>query len=107
MLKVVLLLARRADVSRGAFERHLRETHAPLVARLPGLRRLVINYVHPDPAGPAPTVDAIAEDWFDDLPAMQAALGSPEGQAVNADAANFLDLAATRFLVVHEEEVTL
>ena len=107
MLKAMLLLARREGMSREDFERHLRETHLPLVARLPGLRRLVLNMVLPDPDGPPPTWDAIAEDWFDGAEALQAALASPEGRAVNADAPNFLDLARFQFLVVQENEVAL
>jgi hypothetical protein len=39
--------------------------------------------------------------------AMQAALGSPEGQAVIADAATFLDLSKLQFLVVQDHEVPL
>ena len=49
MIKVVVLLPRRNDVSREDFQRYLRETHLPLVARIPGMRRLVINWVLPDP----------------------------------------------------------
>jgi hypothetical protein len=36
---------------------------------------------------------------------MQAALASPQGQAVNADAATFLDLSKLQFLVVQEDEI--
>lgn len=48
MLKVLILTRRRPDVSREEFERHLRETHLPLVAQLPGLRRLMVSRVLPD-----------------------------------------------------------
>lgn len=105
MLKVMIFLSRQPGLSPEAFDEHLRETHAPLVARMPGLRRLVVNRVQPDPSGPPPTCDAIAEDWFDSLEAMQGALASPQGQAVNADAATFLDLSKLQFLVVREDEV--
>ena len=107
VLKLMVLLPRRADLSREAFDRYLRDTHAPLVARLPGLRRLVVNHVLPDPGGAAPAYDAISEDWFDSPEALQAALASPEGQAVNADAPNLLDLARLQFFVVQEEDVAL
>jgi uncharacterized protein (TIGR02118 family) len=107
MLKVAIFLSKQSQLSNEAFDQHLRETHAPLVAQLPGLRRLVINRVQPDPSGAPPAWEAIAEDWFDSVEAMQAALGSPQGQAVNADAATFLDLSKLQFLVMHEEEVPL
>lgn len=107
MLKVLVCLPRRPGLSRDAFDRHLRDTHLALVAELPGLRRLVFNRVQSDPDGPPPEFDAVAEDWFDSPEALQAALASPAGQAVNADAATFVDLSRLRFLVVHEETVAL
>lgn len=67
----------------------------------------MINRVQPDPQGAAPAWDASAEDWFDSVEDMQAALGSPQGQAVNADAATVLDLSKLQFLVMQEEEVPL
>ena len=107
MLKLMVFARKRDDLSGEAFERHLRDTHAPLVARLPGLRRLVLNRVVPNPTGAPPAWDLVAEDWFDGPEAMQAALASPEGQAVQADAPNFLDASKLQFLVVQEDEVTL
>jgi hypothetical protein len=43
MIKVMVLLPRRNDMRREDFERYLRETHQPLLVRMPGLRRLVVN----------------------------------------------------------------
>ena len=105
MAKAIVLLPRRADLSREEFERYARETHTPLVARFPGLRRLVRNFVRSDPHGPAPAYDAVFEVWFDDAVAMQAAFASPQGQAEIADGPNFLDLARFQLLVVQEEDV--
>jgi uncharacterized protein (TIGR02118 family) len=107
MLKLMVLARKREDLSKEAFERHLRDTHTPLLTQMPGLRRLVMNRVLPDPTGPPPAWDVLAEDWFDGPEAMQAALASPEGQAVQADAPNFLDMSKLQFLMVQEEEVTL
>ena len=107
MVKVIILLARRDDLSREDFTRYTRDQHLPLVAKLPGLRRLVVNHVLPDPNGPPPVYDAVAEDWFDDLAAMGAAFESPEGQAVLADAPNFLDMTRLQVLAVEEEDVPL
>ena len=107
MVKVVVLLPRREGMSGEEFERYWRERHLPLVAKLPGLRRLVANRVLADPDGPPPAFDGVAEDWFDDLQAHDAALASPEGRAVLADAPNFLDMARFQLLVVEEEDVPL
>ena len=107
MIKVIVLLRRRDGISREEFARYYREQHRPLVAKLPGLRRLVVNHVLPDPSGREPAYDAVAEDWFDDLQAMGAAFASPEGQAIIADAPNFLDMSRLQLLVVEEEEIPL
>ena len=105
MVKVIILISRQEGASPEAFARHFDEQHKPLVANLPGLRRFVVNAVLPDPNGPPPAYDAVAEDWFDDPAAMAAAFASPDGQAVFADAQNFLDLSRLQILVVNEEEI--
>ena len=107
MVKVMLLLARRPDMRVEAFRRYWHEQHRPLLERLPGLRRLVLNDVVSDPDGTPAVCDGIAEDWFDSPEAMQAAFASPEGQTVATDAAGFLDLSRLQLLVVSEEEVAL
>jgi uncharacterized protein (TIGR02118 family) len=107
VVKVIVLLPRRSDMSREDFERYMRETHLPLVVRMPGLRRLVVNWVLPDPNGPVPAYEAVAEDWFDDAQAMGAALASPEGKAVVEDAPNVFDMSHFALLVTEEEEIPL
>jgi uncharacterized protein (TIGR02118 family) len=107
VVKLIVLLPRREDMSPEEFERYAREQHLPILTKLPGLRRLVVNRVLPDPTGPPPAYDAIAEDWFDDLQALGAAFASPEGQAVAADAPNFLDMTRFQVMVVEEVEVPL
>ncbi len=107
MVKVIVLQPRRVDMSPEDFEQHLQKTHLPLVTKLPGLRRLVVNRVLPDPNGPPPAYDAVAEDWFDDAAAVGAALASPEGQAVADDVPNYLDMSRFALLVVEEQEVPL
>jgi uncharacterized protein (TIGR02118 family) len=67
--------------------------------------RLVVNYAQPDHTGSTPPYDAIAEDWFESGQAMAEAFQSPEGQAVQRDAANFLDLAKFQMIFVQEDEV--
>src|ERR1051326_2385896 len=106
MIKIVLLLHRRPDLGVGDFRRYWHETHRPLLERLPGLRRLVLNDVLPGPDGDA-ACDGISEDWFDSVEAMQAAFASPEAQAVTADVGNFLDLSRFQMLMVAEQEVPL
>ena len=107
MVKIVLLLHRRPDLSVDEFRRYWHETHRPLLERLPGLRRLVLNDVLAGPDGAVPLCDGISEDWFDSHEAMQAAFASPEAQAVSADVVNFLDLSRFQMLMVAEQEIPL
>lgn len=105
VIKLILLVSRRADLSTEGFRSYWREKHAPLLVQLPGLRRLVFNYALPGMDGAAPEYDGISEDWFESAEAMQAAFGSPTGQAVFADAPNFLDMGRLRMFVVEEDVV--
>jgi uncharacterized protein (TIGR02118 family) len=105
VVKVIILLPRRADHGQEEFRRYLDDKHLPLVRHLPGLQRLVVNYAVPAPDGAAPAYDAVAEDWFESAEVMQAALASPEGQAVYADAQNFTDVDRLAMLVVRESTI--
>jgi uncharacterized protein (TIGR02118 family) len=107
MVKLLVLLARRDGLGQEAFELHVRKHHLLPVTQLPGLRRLLVNRVLPDPRNPAPTYDAVAELWFDDFATVGAAFDSPAGQAVTADAPNFLDMRRFQVLFVVEEAVPL
>lgn len=105
MLKFVVVLYRRQDLSETDFRRYLREIHGPLARRLPGLRKYVQNYVAEDPARGHPGWDAIVELYFDDRESMERAWESLEGKASDADLPLFADLARTRWSVVEEATV--
>ena len=107
MIKAIVLVPKREDMSSEEFRRYVDEIHLPLVKRLPGLRRLLINYVHPNPDRSATLYEGVGEDWFESIEAMQAAFAGPEGQAVMADTAKFADVARMQVLVVDEVEVPL
>ena len=110
MVKLLILLYRRPDFTLADFRRYVEETHLPLVKRLPGLRRVVVNWSHPGWSAGLPGFsdgDGVAEDWFDSLEALQAALASPEGQAVAADGPKHLDMSRTKLLVAEEQEIAL
>jgi uncharacterized protein (TIGR02118 family) len=72
MVTVIVLLPGRADRGQEEFRRYLDEKHLPLVKRLPGLQRLVVDYAMPASDGTASAYDAVAEDWFESPQAMQA-----------------------------------
>ena len=73
MLKFMVVLYRRPDLTQVEFFRHLKEMHAPLAKNLPGLKKYAQNHVAPDPKRKPPGWDAIVELYFDNWEAMEAA----------------------------------
>jgi len=97
MIKYVVLLRRRPDVTREEFERAWLVDHHALVARLPGLRAYAFSLVV-DVEDYAAACDGMGELWFDDVESAMAAFESEIGQLVRADTGTFADSAqATRF----------
>jgi uncharacterized protein (TIGR02118 family) len=93
MASVLVLYHQPTDPT--AFDHHYQEVHAPLAARIPGLRSYTIsNGGVASPAGDAPYY-LVAELAFDSLDALQAGMGSPEGQAAVADLPNFAQAGVT------------
>ena len=78
-----------APANPAAFDAYYASTHTPLAKTLPGLRSYEVSHgVVMTPGGPAPHY-LVAMLKFDSMAAIQAALGSPAGQAVVADLGNF------------------
>jgi uncharacterized protein (TIGR02118 family) len=70
-----------------AFEDHYVNVHGPLAAAIPGLRKLtLIRTPEALDGSPAP-FHRVAELWFDDKAAMEAAAETPELAAAAEDAA--------------------
>lgn len=84
MIKLVCLINRPAHVSRQEFRDWWLGHHAPLAARLPGLRRYVISLSEDDGGVEAPH-DGVAELWFDGRSEMEAAFASAEGEEVSRE----------------------
>jgi uncharacterized protein (TIGR02118 family) len=105
MTKVLFLIRKRSDLTSEEFRRYWSETHAPIAATMPGLRKYTQNHAVPDPTQGDLALDGIAELSFDSPAAFQAALASPEGQATLGDVPNFLDADSVQ--VVIAEEVTI
>lgn len=102
MLKFMVVVYRRPELSREQFRRHMQEVHGPLARNLPGLRQYVQNFVCEDPKRHSPGWDAVVELYFDDWPSMEAAWASSHGAASDADLATFADLTRTTWSVVEE-----
>jgi uncharacterized protein (TIGR02118 family) len=88
------------------FSRYWGEVHAPIGRRIPGLRRLVQSHPVPHPPEMAPPdFDGMAELWFDDMAALQAAQRSPEWRASSLDEENFIDHTRTALFLTEEREI--
>jgi len=105
MLKFMVVVYRRPDMTPEDFRRHFEQVHGPLAKQLPGLRKYVQNYVSDDPERESPGWDAIVELYFNDRAAMELAWASPQGAASDADLPAFADMTRTTWSVV--EEVTV
>jgi uncharacterized protein (TIGR02118 family) len=102
MLKFMVVVCKRPDMSGEEFRRYLRDVHGPLAKKLPGLKRYVQNFVAPDAKRKPPAWDAVIELYFEDRVSMEAAWASPEGAASDADLPAFADLSRTSWSVVEE-----
>jgi uncharacterized protein (TIGR02118 family) len=106
MVKLVYCISRKAGLTREQFIRHWAEVHAPIGARIPGLRRLVHSYAIPAPEDVRPAdFDGMAELWFDDLAALMRARRSTEWQASSADEMHFIDPSRCAYFVSEEHKV--
>lgn len=93
MLKITVLYGQPSDPA--AFEEHYAKTHIPLAEKIPALKQFEVCRVVATPDGSPPPFYRIAELWFENEADMQTAMASEEGQATNADVANFATGGAT------------
>ena len=91
MIKLVGMMTRKQGMSVQDFQSYWLNVHAPMIAKVPGMRRYVQSHSLPEVYGDYPQAyDGMAEAWFDDMEAYTAALASPTWQAAVVDAANFI-----------------
>ena len=83
MQRVVIYLKRRTDLPQPLFFEWWLGQHRALAEQLPGLCQYTISLAAEVQDGP---FDGMAELWFDDLAAADAAFASSAGQAARADA---------------------
>jgi uncharacterized protein (TIGR02118 family) len=82
-LKLVVLYTQPDDPD--AFDRHYLETHAPLVHAIPGLQRFESGRIETTLDGGEKIYHRMAELYFADQDAMQAAFASDEAKATTSD----------------------
>ena len=96
MMKLMVAYGTPEDPA--AFDAHYAETHAPIASKIPGLRRFEWGKVVGTPDGSPAPYYYLAELCFDDLAALQAGMGSAEGQAAADDVPTFASGGATLFI---------
>ena len=85
-----LIVVYRIPRDPAEFDRYYAQVHTPLVKRMPGLRRLEVTRLTGTPSG-ASDLYQIAELYFDNAAAREAALASNEAKATEADLSKFAE----------------
>jgi uncharacterized protein (TIGR02118 family) len=120
MIKLVYCLRKRADVPAAEFHRYWLENHGPLVrgfAQAIGARKYIqshtvlpaLNAALAASRDLAPAYDGITEVWWDDAAALEAGMGTAEGQEAHRrlkeDEAKFIDFSQSRVFMTEEHEI--
>jgi uncharacterized protein (TIGR02118 family) len=95
MIKLTVLYGFPADPE--AFEEYYADVHLPLVEKMPGADRWEAARVMETMEG-IPTYHRIEEFWFESYDRLEAALGSPEGQALVGSISEFASGGTTTLL---------
>ena len=96
MVKLMVLYGKPEDEA--AFDAYYAGTHAPLVEKIPNLKRFEHGKTLGDAGGSEAPYYYVAELGFDDAETLQASRASPEGEAIAGDVANFATGGATIFV---------
>lgn len=111
MIKLIVAVKRREDMTVEQFQEHWRTRHARLVRENPATRRYVRKYVqcHTMPGEYArgeAVFDGTAELWFDSVADKDAFFSDPDYlRDVQPDEARFADMNGTVFFVTEEEPI--
>ncbi len=119
MIKLIMCLTRRPEISREQFQDYWLNSHGPFFqenASAMRAKRYVQAHTLDSPLnegmrtsrGLQPEYDGVAEVWFDSEDDLMAAMGSPEGQKLAADLledeSTFIDHAKSAAFIVREHE---
>lgn len=121
MLKIILCIKRKPDMTREAFHSYWKDVHSKVVKEVAvplGMRRNVHNRtiataldagIRTGRGASQDDFDGVAESWFDSLAALIAATSTDEGRrAANRlaeDEERFIDFSQSRIFFVDEEVV--
>ena len=117
MIKLIMCLTRRADLSREQFQDYWLNSHGPFFQENAGSMRskkylqshtidTPLNDGMRQARGMLPEYDGVAEVWFESEEDLMAAMSSPEGQqlgeALLNDEKNFIDHSKSAAFIVRE-----
>lgn len=120
MIKFIMCLTRRSDLTREQFQEYWKEQHGPFFMKHAddmGAKKYVqsltlttpMNDALRESRGMLPEFDGVAEVWFESEEAMVAAMSTPEGQklgaALHEDEGNFIDHTKSSAFLVREHEL--
>ncbi|HKN00216.1 MAG TPA: EthD domain-containing protein [Candidatus Binataceae bacterium] len=106
MVKIVYCISKLPHLSDDKFHRYWREVHGPIASRIPGCRKYVQSHaIHRALDNRQPSYDGVAELWFDDWQALEAAMGTKEVAAAIEDEDKFIDHSRTAFFIAEEHHV--
>ena len=81
MFKVMILLTRKEELSRGEFKNWWLNEHSKLASKLPGLKKACFNLVKNEDS----PIDGVSELWFDSEDDFTYSYESEIGKSVVAD----------------------
>ena len=104
MVKYVSFLRRKAGLTDEEFNKHWKDIHGSIAARvIPGMRKYIQNHIVKTP-NTEYEIDGVVEIWFDDAEAFQTYMNwrqTDEAKVLVEDEDKFLDKSKpTRFMVV-------
>ena len=108
MIRFLGFYKRKPGLTHEQFNHHWMTIHGPLVRNVPGggqyLKKYIQHHLTPDPINPTEFVyDGFSEGWFESFEARDAFIQLPGVQKeVVEDEAKFIDLTATRWMVLDE-----
>jgi uncharacterized protein (TIGR02118 family) len=106
MVKIVYCISKLPHLSNEEFHRYWREVHGPIAGRIPGCRKYVQSHtIHRALNGREPSFDGVAELWFDDRAALEAAMATREAAAPLEDEPKFIDHSRVASLIAEEHHV--
>ncbi|MGE5323359.1 MAG: EthD domain-containing protein [Actinomycetota bacterium] len=106
MIKLVYCITRKPGLTDEEFFSYWRNVHAPIGARIPGVRRFVQSRRISIPGDMhGHDYDGLVELWFENAESLFAARQSPEWKASTEDEANFIDHNRVAYFVSEEYTV--